>query len=115
MATIVKFVKGASAGLSINPDKLRGVAISGNADAQVAGTVEITLDFEKTSGAATGTTLVTLLATDDATGVKQKRVFQSLANALGGHPRHGSIVEIADDLDGKYINPDITAIHAVTL
>ena len=97
MATMVKFVDSTSAGLSINPDKFRGAAISAAAS---AGTVAVTLDFEKTNGAATGTSLVTLLVT---------------ANALGGHPRHGSVVEIADDVDGKYIHPDITAVSAVTL
>ena len=115
MATMVKFVDSTSAGLAINPDKLRGVAISGAADAVTAGTVEVTLDFEKTNGASTGTSLVTVLATDGAAGIEQKRVFQALANALGGHPRHGSVVEIADDVDGKYIHPDITAISAVTV
>lgn len=107
MATMVKFVDSTSAALAINPDKFRGAII------QAAG--QITLDFEKTSGAATGTSLVTLNVTDGAAGIEQKRVFQALANALGGHPRHGSVVEIADDVDGKYIHPDITAISAVTL
>ena len=92
MATMVKFVDSVTAGLAINPDKFRGAII------QTAG--QITLDFEKTDGAA---------------GVEQKRVFQALANALGGHPRHGSVVEIADDVDGKYIHPDITGVQAVTL
>lgn len=112
MATMVKFVDTVSAGLVINPNKLRGVAISGNAS---AGAVPVTLDFEKTNGAATGTSLVTISVTDGANGVEQKRAFQALANALGGHPRHGSVVEIADDISGKYIHPDITAITAVTL
>ena len=107
MATMVKLVKSVTAGLAINPDKFRGAII------QDAGT--ITLDFEKTNGAATGTSLVTLNVTDGAAGVEQKRAFQALANALGGHPRHGSVVEIADDVDGKYIHPDITAVSAVTL
>ena len=112
MATMVKFVDSVTAGLAINPDKFRGAAISAAAS---AGTVAVTLDFEKTNGAATGTSLVTLLVTDGAAGVEQKRAFQALANALGGHPRHGSVVEIADDVDGKYIHPDITAVSAVTL
>jgi len=107
MATMVKFVDSVTAGLTINPDKFRGAIV------QAAG--QITLDFEKTNGAATGTSLVTLLVTDGAAGVEQKRAFQALANALGGHPRHGSVVEIADDVDGKYIHRDITAISAVTL
>ena len=70
---------------------------------------------QKTNGAATGTSLVTLNVTDGAAGVEQKRAFQALANALGGHPRHGSVVEIADDVDGKYIHRDITGVQAVTL
>ena len=107
MATTVKFVNSVSSGLSINPDKFRGAIV------QAAG--QITLDFEKTNGAATGTSLVTLNVTDGAAGVEQKRAFQALANALGGHPRHGSVVEIADDVDGKYIHRDITGVHAVTL
>mgnify|MGYP003129180340 FL=1 len=110
--TMVKFVDSVTAGLAINPAKLRGVAITAAAS---AGTVAVTLDFEKTTGAATGTSLVTLLVTDGAAGVEQKRAFQALANALGGHPRYGSVVEIADDVDGKYIHPDITAVSAVTL
>tara|TARA_R100001463_G_scaffold63958_1_gene117021 strand:+ start:30 stop:389 length:360 start_codon:yes stop_codon:yes gene_type:complete len=113
--TMVKFVDSTTAGLAINPAKLFGVAITGAADAVTAGTVEVTLNFEKTTGAATGTSLVTVLATDGAAGVEQKRVFQALANALGGHPRYGAVVEVADDIDGKYIHPDITAISAVTL
>ena len=112
MATMVKFVDSTSAGLAINPDKFRGAAITA---AATAGTVAVTLDFEKTDGAATGTSLVTLLVTDGAAGVEQKRAFQALANALGGHPRHGSVVEIADVLAGKFIHPDITGIQAVTL
>jgi hypothetical protein len=104
---MVKFVDSVTAGLAINPDKFRGAIV------QAAG--QITLDFEKTNGASTGTSLVTVLATDGAAGIEQKRVFQALANALGGHPRHGSVVEIADDVDGKYIHPDITAISAVTV
>ena len=107
MATMVKFVDSASAALAINPDKFRGAIV------QTAG--QITLDFEKTSGAATGTSLITLNVTDGADGVEQKRVFQALANSLGGHPRHGSVVEIADDVDGKYIHRDITGVEAVTL
>ena len=107
MATMVKFVDSVTAGLTINPDKFRGAIV------QAAG--QITLDFEKTNGAATGTSLVTLLVTDGAAGVEQKRAFQALANALGGHPRHGSVVEIADDVDGKYIHRDITGVQAVTL
>ena len=107
MATMVKFVDSVTAGLTINPYKFRGAII------QAAG--QITLDFEKTTGAATGTSLVTLLVTDGAACVEQKRVFQALANALGGHPRYGAVVEVADDIDGKYIHPDITAISAVTL
>ena len=112
MATMVKFVDSTSAGLTINPDKFRGAAISAAASSD---TVAVTLDFEKTNGAATGTSLVTLLVTDGAAGVEQKRAFQALANALGGHPRHGSVVEIADDVDGKYIHRDITGVQAVTL
>ena len=112
MATMVKFVLTAGSALAINPNKLRGVAISGNAS---AGAVPVTLDFEKTNGAATGTSLITMSVTDGANGVEQKRVFQALANVLGGHPRHGSVIEIADELSGKYIHPDITAVTAVTL
>ena len=104
---MVKFVDSVTAGLAINPDKFRGAIV------QTAG--QITLDFEKTNGASTGTSLVTLNVTDGDAGVEQKRVFQALANALGGHPRHGAVVEIADDVDGKYIHKDITGVQAVTL
>ena len=107
MATMVKFVNSTSSGLSINPDKFLGAIV------QAAG--QITLNFAKTDGAATGTSLVTLNVTDGAAGVEQKRAFQAIANALGGHPRHGSVVEIADDVDGKYIHRDITGVQAVTL
>ena len=107
MATTIKFVKSLTEGLSINPDKFIGAVISG--------TGRMEGNFEATDGDADGTTLVDLNITDGANGVEQKRVFQALANSLGGHPRHGSVVEIADDVDGKYIHPDITAISAVTV
>ena len=107
MKKMVKFVDSVTADLAINPDKFRGAIV------QAAG--QITLDFEKTNGAATGTSLVTINVTDGAASVKKKRAFQALANALGGHPRHGSVVEIADDVDGKYIHRDITGVQAVTL
>ena len=107
MATMVKFVDSVTAGLTINPDKFRGAII------QAAG--QITLDFEKTNGAATGTSLVTLNVTDGAAGVEQKRAFQALANAMGGHPRHGAVVEVADVLTGKFIHRDITGVSAVNL
>ena len=107
MATTVKFVKSVTAGLSINPEKFLGAVIS------AAGRMEV--NFAKTNGAATGTSLVDLDVTDGAAGIEQKRAFQALANALGGHPRHGSVVEIADDVDGKYIHRDITGVQAVTL
>ncbi len=107
MATMVKFVKTASAALAIDPANFNGAVIS------AAGRME--LDFTKTNGAATGTSLVDLNITDGAAGVEQKRVFQAIANAMGGHPRHGAVVEIADDLSGKYIHPDITSVQAVTV
>jgi len=104
---MVKFVDSVTAGLAINPDKFRGAII------QAAG--QITLDFEKTNGATTGTSLVTLNVTDGAAGVEQKRAFQALANAMGGHPRHGAVVEVADVLTGKFIHRDITGVSAVNL
>ncbi len=107
MATMVKFINAVDAGLVINPDKFLGAIV------QAAG--QITLNFAKTNGAATGTSLVTLNVTDGAAGVEQKRVFQALANSLGGHPRHGKLVEIADDVSGVFIHPDITGVQAVTL
>jgi hypothetical protein len=107
MATTVKFVDSLTSGVSINPDRFLGAVIS------AAGRME--LNFAKTNGAATGTTLVDLNVTDGASGVEQKRVFQAVANALGGHPRHGAVVEVADDVAGTYIHPDITGIQAITL
>jgi len=107
MATMVKFVDTVSAGLTINPDKFRGAIV------QAGG--QVTLDFEKTTGAATGTSLVTLNMTNSTHGNEEKRVFQALANALGGHPRHGAIVQIADDVNGEFIHGDITGVQAVTL
>ena len=107
MATMVKFVKSATAGLAIDPANFTGAVISG------AGRME--LDFTKTNGAATGTSLVDLNITDGAAGIEQKRVFQAIANALGGHHRHGAIVEIADVLTSKFIHPDITGVQAVTV
>lgn len=107
MATMVRFVKTATAGLAINPDKFLGSVIS------AAGRME--LNFAKTNGAATGTSLVDINITDGAAGVEQKRVFQAIANSLGGHPRHGSVVEVADATTGKFIHPDITGVQAVTL
>ena len=88
MATTVKFVDSLTSGVSINPDRFLGAVIS------AAGRME--LNFAKTNGAATGTTLVDINVTDGAAGVEQKRVFQAIANALGGHPRHGAVVEVAD-------------------
>tara|TARA_R110000823_G_C15891153_1_gene496030 strand:+ start:110 stop:433 length:324 start_codon:yes stop_codon:yes gene_type:complete len=107
MATTLKVVKSATAGLSINPKKFSGAVIS------AAGRME--LNFEKTTGGSAGTTLVDLNITDGATGVEQKRVFQAVANAMGGHPRHGAVVELANVLTGKFINKDITGVQAVTL
>jgi hypothetical protein len=107
MATMVKFINAVDAGLVINPDKFLGAIV------QAAG--QITLNFAKTNGAATGTSLVTLNVTDGAAEVEQKRVFQALANSLGGHPRHGTLVEIADDVSKVFIHPDITGVQAVTL
>jgi len=107
MATMVKFVDSVTAGLAINPDKFRGAIV------QAAGRME--LDFTKTNGAATGTSLVDLNITNGAAGVEQKRVFQAIANALGGHPRHGAVVEVADVLSSKFIHPDITGVQAVTV
>tara|TARA_R100000655_G_C2977902_1_gene191363 strand:+ start:114 stop:437 length:324 start_codon:yes stop_codon:yes gene_type:complete len=107
MATMVKFVKSATAALAIDPANFNGAVIS------AAGRME--LDFTKTNGAATGTSLVDLNVTDGAAGVEQKRVFQAIANALGGHPRHGAVVEVADVLSSKFIHPDITGVQAVTV
>jgi len=107
MATMAKFVKAANAGLTINPDKFLGAVISAAA--------RMELNFTKTNGAATGTTLVDINITDGAAGIEQKRVFQAIANSLGGHPRHGLVVEIAYALTGKFIHPDITGVQAVTL
>ena len=107
MATTVKFVKSVTAGLSINPDRFLGAVISG------AGRMEV--NFAKTNGAATGTSLVDLDITDGAAGVEQKRVFQALANALGGHPRRGAVVEVVDDISGASIHPDILSLNTLTL
>ena len=107
MATTIKFVKSLTAGLSVNPEKFLGAVVS------AAGRMEV--NFAKTSGAATGTSLVDLNITDGAAGVEQKRVFQAIANAMGGHPRHGAVVEVADVLTGKFIHPDITGVQAVTV
>mgnify|MGYP003681430673 CR=1 FL=1 len=107
MATMAKFVLSLTAGLTINPDKFLGTKILS------AGNMEV--NFAKTNGATTGSSLVTLSITDGADGNEQKRVFQAVANSLGGHPRHGSIVEVADVLSSKFIHSDITGIAAVTL
>jgi hypothetical protein len=107
MATTVKFVDSLTSGLAINPDRFLGAVIS------AVGRME--LNFSKTTGAATGTSLVDINVTDGVAGVEQKRVFQAIANALGGHPRHGAVVEVADDVAGAYIHPDITGIQAITL
>lgn len=107
MATTLKVVKSATAGLAINPINFSGAVIA------AAGRMEV--NFEKTTGGAAGTTMVDLNITDGATGVEQKRVFQALANALGGHPRHGAVVELANALTGKFIHQDITGIQAVNL
>jgi len=112
MATTVKFVKDANNGLSINPDRFLGAIIQAAGDGT---TGKIVANFEKTTGAATGTSSVLLNVTDGAAGVEQKRVFQALANGMGGHPRHGAVVEIADDLSGAYIHKDITSIQSITL
>jgi len=109
MATILKVVKSrqANSGLAINPINFSGAVIS------AAGRMEV--NFEKTTGGASGTTMVDLNITNGATGVEQKRVFQALANALGGHPRHGAVVELANALTGKFIHQDITGVEAVNL
>tara|TARA_R100000908_G_C3740242_1_gene137011 strand:- start:1090 stop:1413 length:324 start_codon:yes stop_codon:yes gene_type:complete len=107
MATTVKFVKDATNGLSINPGRFLGAIIQA--------TGKIVANFEKTTGATTGTSSVLLNVTDGAAGVEQKRVFQALANGMGGHPRHGAVVEIADDLSGAYIHEDITSIQSISL
>ena len=107
MSTTIKFVKSATEGLAISPSKFAGAKING------AGVMEV--HFHKTTGGAAAFSEIELSITDGAAGVEQKRAFQALANALGGHPRHGSVVEIADDVDGKYIHPDITGVQAVTL
>lgn len=107
MATTVKFVKSVTAGLSINPEKFLGAVISG------AGRMEV--NFAKTNGALTGTSLVDLDITDGAAGIEQKRAFQALANSLGGHPRHGSVVEIVDDISNTSIQRDILSLNTLTL
>ena len=107
MATTIKFVKSLTEGLSINPDKFIGAVISG--------TGRMEGNFEATDGDADGTTLVDLNITDGANGVEQKRVFQALANAFGGHPRHGKVVGIVDDIAGTSIHPDILSINTLTL
>tara|TARA_R100001015_G_C4609364_1_gene164647 strand:- start:1110 stop:1424 length:315 start_codon:yes stop_codon:yes gene_type:complete len=104
MATMVKFIDTASAGLTIDPARLQRVFVHD--------TGQVRLNFSKYDGS---TTFVTLTVTDGAEGVEQKRAFQALANALGGHPRHGAVVEIADDVDGKYIHRDITGVAAISL
>ena len=72
------------------------------------------VNFAKLTGTA-GTSVVTLNITDGAAGVEQKRAFQALANALGGHPRHGAVVEIADNLSGTTIHQNILSINAFTI
>jgi hypothetical protein len=107
MATTIKFVKSVTAGLSVSPERFLGAVIS------AAGRMEV--NFAKTNGAATGTSLVDLNITDGAAGVEQKRAFQALANALGGHPRHGAVVEVVDDIAGTSIHPDILSLNTLTL
>tara|TARA_R100001510_G_scaffold46117_1_gene42973 strand:- start:1069 stop:1392 length:324 start_codon:yes stop_codon:yes gene_type:complete len=107
MATIVRFVKSVTAGLSINPNLFLGAVISD------AGRMEV--NFEKTTNAATGTSLVDLDITDGANGVEQKRAFQALANALGGHPRHGAVVEVVDDINDTSIHRNIISLNTLTL
>lgn len=107
MATTVKFVKSVTAGLSIDPSLFFGSVISD------AGRMEV--NFAKTNNAATGTSLVDLDITDGAAGVEQKRAFQALANALGGHPRHGAVVEVVDDINDKSIHRNILSLNTLTL
>ena len=107
MATTLRFVKSVTAGLSINPDQFLGAVISD------AGRMEV--NFVKTNGAATGTTLVDLDVTDHAHGLAQKRVMQALANSFGGHPRHGNVVEIVDDINNTSIHTDILSLNTLTL
>lgn len=106
MATMVKFIKAANAGLMISPEKFIGAKIS------AAG--RLVLNFKKTTDAATGTSLVDLNITDGAAGVEQKRVFMAIANAFNPM-RKGDAVEVADVLTSKFIHPDITGVAAVTL
>ena len=107
MATMAKFVLSLTAGLTINPNKFLGTKILSGGNMEV--------NFAKTNGAATGSSLVTLSITNGTHGNEEKRAFQALANSLGGHPRHGSVVEVADVLSTKFIHRDITGIAAVTL
>tara|TARA_R110002073_G_scaffold220714_1_gene380865 strand:+ start:74 stop:394 length:321 start_codon:yes stop_codon:yes gene_type:complete len=106
MATMVKFIKAANAGLMISPEKFIGAKIN------AAGRLHLT--FRKHTDAATGNSLVDLNITDGADGVEQKRVFMAIANAFNPM-RKGDAVEVADVLTGKFIHPDITGVQAVTL
>jgi uncharacterized protein (DUF1015 family) len=107
MSTTIKFVKSATEGLAISPSKFAGAKING------AGVMEV--HFHKTTGGAAAFSEIELSITDGAAGVEQKRAFQALANAMGGHPRHGAVVEVADVLTGKFIHRDITGVSAVNL
>tara|TARA_Y100001937_G_C6930108_1_gene245627 strand:+ start:123 stop:446 length:324 start_codon:yes stop_codon:yes gene_type:complete len=107
MSTTIKFVKSATEGLAISPSKFAGAKI------RAAGVMEV--HFHKTTGGAAAFSEIELTITDGAAGIEQKRAFQALANALGGHPRHGAVVEVADVLTGKFIHRDITGITAVNL
>ena len=112
MATTVTFVDSTSSSLAIDPSKFFGAKISATG---TGGAVASTWYFEKTSGAATGQSNVILSITDHAKGNKQKRAFQAMANALGGHPRHGAVVKIANDITGVYSHKDILGITSINL
>ena len=69
------------------------------------------LFFEKVDGTQAITTVT--LTTVDEDGVGFKRAAQAIAVAMGSPTRIGTLLEIADDVKGTYIHPDITAVSAV--
>ena len=109
MSTILKFVlgTGSNQGLAISPSKFAGAKING------PGVMEV--HFHKTTGGAAAFTEIELTITDGAKGIEQKRAFQAVANALGGHPRHGAVVEVADVPAKKFIHRNIIGITAINL
>ncbi len=109
MSTTLKFVlgTGSNEALAIKADEFGG--------AKIIGPGVLAAQFHKTTGGAASKTEVQLTVTDGAAGVEQKRAFQALANAMGGHPREGVVAEIADVPAKKFIHTNITGITAINL